>query len=342
MPTGKECTFYTKLEDGIVQCHACRHHCKIHPGKRGICNVRQNYRGKLFLLVHSHPSAVHIDPIEKKPLYHVCPGAKIMSIGTAGCCFRCSFCQNWQLALTAKDIEDTEIASYESLPPETVIQICMARKLKWIAFTYNEPAIFGEYALDIARLALPKGIRCVYVTDGYESIEQLEAMKGLICALNIDLKSFSDKFYRTVCGGRLEPVLDTIRRAYSLGMFVEITTLLIPGENDGDEEIESIAKFISSVSPDIPWHLSAFHPDYKMMDHKRTPVSSLKRALEIGTEVGLKHIYIGNVGFEIDTKCPNCKEVLVKRSRMHLDWIEPALSSSGKCKCGKEIAGIWK
>lgn len=329
---------YKKIKNDDVQCVCCNHKCVISPGKCGICGVRQNVGGELYLRVYGKAIAVHIDPVEKKPFYHFLPGTKMFSFGTIGCNFRCSFCQNWDIS-QAKG-KDCDMG--QDLPPEEIVSYCRENKIPSIAYTYNEPTIFTEYAADTGKLAKKHGIKNVYVTNGYESEECLEYMKDWCDALNIDIKSYSERFYSKICGARLQPVLDTVKRAWEMGFWVEITTLVIPGENDSKRELKSIAEFIAGVSVDIPWHVTAFHPDYKMTDVALTPASTLERAWKIGKEAGLKFVYTGNIpGMEHDnTFCPKCNTVLVERYGMECLKCNV---EKGKCpKCGEKIAGVWE
>lgn len=281
------------MKNNIVQCQACAHYCVIQENKTGICGVRKNIAGELQLLVYGKPVAVHVDPIEKKPLYHFLSGTKILSFGTFGCNFHCGFCQNWEMSQTTDHRLLT--TDYDEWPPEKLVEYAVKNKIPSIAYTYNEPAIFVEYAHDIMVLAKEKGLKNVFVSNGFESKETLEYIGPYLDAINIDLKSFSDDFYKKTCGGRLQPVLDTIKRVKEKGIWQEITTLIIPGENDKEEELKQIAGFIASVDKNIPWHLSRFHPDYKMIDKDATSYESLVKAREIGIEAGLKNVYLGNV-----------------------------------------------
>lgn len=292
---------FKKTKDNTrVQCTACSHYCVIQENKTGICGVRKNVNGTLFLIVYGKPVALHIDPIEKKPLYHFYPGEKVLSLGTFGCNFRCDFCQNYEISQMKDEDRRGQKVNYfsdqlDDWPPERVVNFALQRKIPMISYTYNEPAIFVEYAHDIMVLAREKGLKNVYVSNGFESTEALEYVGPYLDAANIDIKSFRDEFYRKICGGRLLPVLQTIQDLYKRGVWVEITTLLIPKENDSEEELKQIAEFIAGIDKDIPWHISRFFPCYKMMDKTVTPISTLKRAKEIGESVGLKYVYVGNV-----------------------------------------------
>jgi len=340
-------------ENGRVRCLACKQRCLIAEGYTGICGVRQNVGGKLFLLVYGKASAVNVDPVEKKPLYHFLPGTPIFSIGTVGCNFACSFCQNWDLSQATKELrlkllreKSPELIGVEvtrfgyDLPPERIVSICLEQGIPSIAYTYNEPVIFFEYLYDTARLAKEKGLRNVMVSNGYESEEALELLKDCVDAMNIDLKSFSDEFYKELCKARLQPVLDTIKKVHELGIWLEVTTLVIPGRNDSEEELRSIASFIASIDKNIPWHVTAFHPAYKLRDAERTSHESLVKAYSIGRGEGLRFVYVGNVVDEerSTTYCPRCEEPVVKRGgyevSLHLE--------GGACKkCKERIPGVW-
>ncbi len=287
----KECTLYKKLKDKNVRCSACSHRCLISPNNTGICGVRKNIDGKLYLLVYGKVMAKQIDPIEKKPLYHFLPGTYAYSIGTVGCNFRCSFCQNYNIS-QFKEFYGKILG--EEISPEQIVDEAIKNKCKSIAYTYNEPTIFIEFAHDTAKLAKQKNLKNILVTNGYMTKECLNYISPYIDAMNIDLKSFNDEFYIKICKARLQPVLETIKRAYKKKIHIEITTLIIPGENDSKQELEKIAKFIASVNKNIPWHISRFFPAYKMLNKPITPIKTLEQAEEIGKKY-LKYVYVGNV-----------------------------------------------
>jgi pyruvate formate lyase activating enzyme len=350
-----EAFLYRKSQSGKVVCTACSHKCKIAPGQSGICGVRLNKGGKLFLLVYGKASAVNIDPIEKKPLYHFLPGTRIFSLGTVGCNFRCSFCQNWELSQATKEARIRLLKESRQhllakelkkmgreLPPQKVLSLCKEHGIRSVAYTYNEPVIFFEYLYDIAKIAHKNGIKNVFVSNGYESREAMKKIAPFLDGINIDLKSFSDDFYRTICGARLEPVLKTIRQAHKLGIWTEITTLVITGKNDSPEELRSIAEFIASVDSSMPWHVTAFHPDYKMTDIAHTASGLLGRAHEIGKNAGLDFVYVGNVADDdhSNTYCPGCRALLIKRLGYSVEIRD--LEKDCCKKCGKKIAGVWK
>ncbi|MCB9293237.1 MAG: AmmeMemoRadiSam system radical SAM enzyme [Lewinellaceae bacterium] len=351
-----EAILYEPMARQAVRCTACRIRCVIKPGGAGVCGVRQNKDGKLCLLVYGKASAVNIDPIEKKPLYHFLPGSRIFSIGTIGCNFACSFCQNWDISQRArtlreqlmkeKHIEDIglEVGQYGyELPPERVVKLCLEKKVPSIAYTYNEPVIFFEYLHDISTLARQHGIRTVFMSNGYESEEALDLAGGYLDAMNIDLKSFRDAFYKKVCKARLQPVLDTIQEVHRRGIWLEVTTLVIPGQNDSEAELQDIAGFLSSVSTDIPWHISAFHPAYQMKDPPRTSRAVLEKAYDIGLAAGLKYIYLGNT--EDDqrsaTYCPGCGAALIRRTG-YRTWMEDIFNQGQCLRCKTQIPGVWQ
>lgn len=289
----KKAKLYKKLSGNKVKCLACAHYCQIEPNHTGICGVRKNIRGELFLLVYGLAAAVNIDPIEKKPLYHFLPKSRIFSIGTVGCNFRCSFCQNWQMSQSPKPPVNHIYGQRYS--PKSIVELAQECGCPAIAYTYNEPGIFFEYAYDTMKLACKAGIKNVYVSNGYLSREARSKLYEVLDAANIDLKSFDNTFYRQICGARLNPVLETIEDLFKHGIHIEVTTLLIPGYNDDDENLRKIADFIASVDRDIAWHISRFFPNYEMIEVPTTPLQSLRKARKIGLRSGLKNIYLGNV-----------------------------------------------
>jgi pyruvate formate lyase activating enzyme len=331
--------FYEKLDDKRVNCNLCSHRCsQIADTKRGICGVRENRDGTLYSLVYGKTVARSVDPIEKKPLFNFLPGSSAYSIATVGCNFRCDNCQNYDISQLPK--EQGAIVGADVYPEEIVLAAKLSN-CQSIAYTYSEPTIFFEYALDIAKHAKEEGIRNVFVTNGYITPEALKEISPYLDAANIDLKSFSDDFYRKRCGAHLEPVLDSIRLYKKLGIWTEITTLIIPTLNDSEEELRKIAEFISEVGKDTPWHISQFYPTYKLMNLPQTPVEALRKAREIGQEAGLKYVYEGNVRGEEgeNTYCPNCQKLLIRRLgyRIHENKI-----TNSKCSyCGTEIDGLY-
>jgi pyruvate formate lyase activating enzyme len=335
----RESSFYTKQPDGSVICALCRHRCHIAAGKRGICHVRENRDGTLCSLVYGRVVAEHIDPIEKKPLFHYLPGSTTYSIATVGCNFRCRHCQNYSIAQHAPDAGGS--VPGESVPPREIVARAMRAGCRSISYTYTEPTIFLEYALDVARLAAEAGLRNIFVTNGYITPEALDAIAPFLHAANIDLKGFSEAFYHRVVGARLSEVLECIRDYHRRGIWVEITTLVIPEENDDQGELEGIAAFIAhELGVDVPWHISRFFPQYKMTDHGPTPPATLSNAVEAGRRAGLRYIYEGNIaGGREDTVCPGCGRVAVRRSGFQV--LEDTMNDGTCRQCGAGIAGVW-
>ncbi|MBC2709834.1 MAG: AmmeMemoRadiSam system radical SAM enzyme [Desulfosarcina sp.] len=334
----KEASLYEKLDSNKVHCNLCNHQCKIKDGKKGICGVRKNHSGKLHSLVYGKIIAENIDPIEKKPLFNFLPGSKAFSIGTVGCNFRCKHCQNFDISQYPHEHGGKIIG--EDRTPEQIVKRAKAAGCETIAYTYTEPTIFYEFAYDTAVLAHREGVKNVFVSNGYMSAEAARQIAPHLDAINIDLKAFTDKFYKEICGARLKPVLETIQRMKSLAVWVEVTTLIIPGLNDAEDELREIARFVKSVGQEIPWHVSAFYPAYKLMDRPPTPVATLRRAHEIGTDEGLRYVYEGNVPGEAgeNTYCYECGAVVIERSG--LGFIRNRLHD-GKCpECGKTLDGV--
>jgi len=327
--------YYTPKENGKIVCNLCRHRCQLKEGQVGICGVNQNREGELKTLVYGHPVAVHVDPVEKKPLYHFIPGSKVLSFGTVGCNFKCPFCQNWDISQSKIVNEGIKVS------PDQMVELAIEHGAKSIAYTYNEPTIFYPYAKDIGLIAKEKGIKNIFVSNGFESPEMIDDMASWVDAANIDLKSWDDKYYKKVLKGGLEEVKDTLRRLVKNGVWVEVTTLLIEGENNSDKDVGEMATFIANdLGVHVPWHLSAFYPNYKMQDHDVTKIATLKKARKIGKEAGLKYIYLGNVDVDTNTYCPHCKTLLIERKRykevtMHLE--------SNRCPvCKSIIEGVWE
>jgi pyruvate formate lyase activating enzyme len=317
----KEAMLYRVLDGGQVQCDLCAHRCKIKPDRSGICNVRLNRGGTLETLVYGKAIAAHVDPIEKKPLYHFLPGTTSFSIATVGCNFRCVFCQNADIS----QLSDSSHVVGQDLPPSRVVEAALNHGCDSISYTYTEPTVFFEYALDTSRLAREKGLKNVFVTNGYMTPEAIQEIHPYLDAANIDLKSFQDSFYRRYCGARLQPVLDSIQDMHRRGIWVELTTLIIPGHNDSPQELRDIAQFIAGLDADIPWHVSRFVGRYKMADTPPTPPETIHRAIEVGKDAGLRYIYAGNLpGDDAEnTRCPSCGQVAVQRvgysTRIRLD-----------------------
>ncbi len=335
----KEAMFYEKIADNRVNCNLCSHRCRnIAQSKRGLCGVRENIDGKLFSLVYGRLVARSVDPIEKKPLFHFLPGSLSYSISTVGCNFRCDNCQNFDISQLPRE---RKVVIGRETPPEAVVLAAKQNGCKSIAYTYTEPTIFFEYALDVAKLAKKEGLKNVFVTNGYITEEALREIAPYLDAANIDLKSFSDVFYQSNCGARLQPVLDSIKLHKSLGIWVELTTLVIPTLNDSDKELQLIADFIKEeVGPETPWHVSGFHPMYQLLDVASTPVKTLQKARQIGLETGLKYVYVGNVPGENgeSTFCPECGKTLIHRIGYR---INENIVKDSKCPyCGSKIDGI--
>lgn len=308
----REAFLYEKLDGERVKCNLCAHRCKIPEGKRGICLVRENREGILYTLVYDKISSANVDPIEKKPLFHFLPGTKSFSLATVGCNFRCEFCQNSSISQLVRDggkIYGTPMSPLE------LVEIADRYGCRSISYTYTEPTVFFELAYDTAKLAAEKGLKNTFVTNGFMTAEAIEMIHPYLHAANVDLKSFRDETYRRVMWGRLEPVLESIRLMKSLGIWVEVTTLVVPGMNDSEKELSDIARFVASVGVEIPWHVTRFHPDYRMQDRGGTPLEALRKAQKMGIEAGLRYIYCGNVPGEEgeNTHCYQCKALLIKR-----------------------------
>ena len=331
------------LSSGKVLCQACAQSCKLDEGEYGICGVRKVEGGELKLLVYGLAAAVNVDPVEKKPMFHFLPQSKAFSVGTVGCNFSCTFCQNADISQYPKE-HGHEIVGQE-LPPERIVELALEYECDSIAYTYNEPIVFFEYTYDTAKLAHEKGLKNIYVTSGYETKKAIDLLAPYIDGMNIDIKGFTDEFYQEICGAKLKPVLEAVKHAHEKGIWIEITTLLIPGKNDSNEEIRNIAKFIADLDPAIPWHLSAFHPMYKMQDVPRTPSSTLLRAYKIAQEEGLKYVYVGNIDDEDheSTYCPGCNERVIDRSGHIGQYVTNGLNENGTCPhCGYQLEGVWK
>jgi len=333
----KEAYLYEKLEDQKVRCNLCAHRCLLKEGKVGICGVKKNIGGVLYTLVYDKIISTHIDPIEKKPLFHFYPGSTSFSIATVGCNFRCLHCQNYEISQMPKDhklIEGT------AMSPQEIVDAAYRYGCSSISYTYTEPTIFFELAYDTAKLAHERGIKNVFVTNGYMTEEALVMIKPYLDAANVDLKFFDEKMHKRICGASRDPVLETIKRMKEFGIWVEVTTLIIPTKNDSPEELEAIANFIKSVGPEIPWHVSAFYPAYKMLDIPRTPLETIHRARKIGLQIGLRYVYTGNIpGDEGEhTYCYNCKAILIHRFGYEI--LANYIRDSRCPYCGAIIDGI--
>ena len=336
-----EALFYTQAADapGHVRCLLCRHNCLIDEGHRGICKVRENRGGILYSLNYGRLVSENIDPIEKKPLFHVLPGSHSYSIATVGCNFRCKHCQNFEISQYPQRHSGDIPGSLRT--PEEIVAAAQRSGCQSISYTYVEPTIFYEFALDTARLTRAAGLKNIFVSNGYTGPEATKKLAPILDANNIDLKAFTDKFYKEVCGAKLQPVLDTIRLMKELGVWVEITTLVIPGWNDSDGELRDIARFIKNLSEDIPWHVSRFWPTYMMTDRPSTPLHTLIRAREIGLVEGLRYVYVGNIPGDNgeNTTCPNCGKLIIERVGFA---IKQQHMTHEKCShCQTPIAGIF-
>jgi len=332
----KEALFY-QSRGREVKCELCMHRCLIKPGRRGICGVRENREGKLVSLVYGKISAEQIDPVEKKPLFHFLPGTRTYSISTTGCNFTCLHCQNYALSQI-----DQARTGYVSRSPLEVAQAAAIGGCESISYTYVEPTVFFEFAYDCCLAAKNIGLSNIFVSNGYMGEKAAMALVPVLDAINIDIKSFSNEFYRTICAARLHQVLENVRFFHQQGVWVEVTTLLIPGLNDSDDEISSIAEFIVAVNPDIPWHISGFRPMYRMLDRPPTRPDQLQKARDIGTRAGVNHVYVGNVhdGKGESTLCPVCHETVISRQAFTIR--ENRLTAGACFSCGRSIAGVWQ
>jgi pyruvate formate lyase activating enzyme len=327
------------MENGWVRCVACGHRCKIGPGRDGICKVRFNKDGALYV-PFGYVGSLQVDPIEKKPFFHVLPGSQTLSFGMLGCDYHCAYCQNW---FTSQSIRDPNAAAEpEEMAAEELVLLALKHEAPVLTSTYNEPLITSEWAVEVFRLARTHGIRCAYVSNGNGTPEVLEYIRPYVDFYKIDLKSFRQKNYQQL-GGKLENVLDTVRTIRKMGIWLEVVTLVVPGFNDTDEELHDIARFLKSVSPDIPWHVTAFHQDYRMTDPENTSSSALVRAAEIGKNEGLRFVYAGNLAGQLatleNTYCPSCNALLVER---HGFRVLSTTIVDGSCpQCRTAIPGVW-
>jgi pyruvate formate lyase activating enzyme len=330
----KEAILYQRINKNTVRCQACSHYCTIALNKRGICGVRENKDGKLYSLVYGKACAVNIDPIEKKPFFHFFPGSYSLSIATVGCNFRCLHCQNYDISQSPK--ETKEIFG-EDWPPEKIVEEALKYKLPSISYTYTEPTVFIEYALETMKLAKKNGLKNTWVTNGYMSKETLELIGPYLDAANVDLKFFNDELYQRICGGKLQPILDSLKWLKKNKIWVEVTTLIIPGYTDTDSQFEKIAEFINNeLGNETPWHLTRFYPAYKLLEAPITPEETIYKAIKIGKKFGLKYVYSGNLfgdDFE-NTYCPKCNELIIKREGFQIIRFD----KDGYCpKCKEKI-----
>lgn len=332
----KEALFYTKLDSGKVRCRLCAHGCLIRKGASGFCGARLNADGSLYALNYSKLVAMNADPVEKKPLYHFLPGTSAFSIASAGCNFRCGFCQNWSISQAGS----ASMELGQEIPPASVVKLALEYGCKSIAYTYTEPTVYFEFVLDTARLAREAGLYNIFVSNGYISCEAARLLYPYLDAANIDLKFFQDSSYKRICSARLAPVMESIAMLKDCGVWLEISTLVIPGENDSPRELSGIAGFIAGLDRDIPWHVCRFHADYKFVSRRDTPETMLKTAFETGKEEGLRYVYAGNThSWGQDTLCPSCGKTVIHREGF---GVRGVFLNGGQCAfCGGGIAGFF-
>jgi pyruvate formate lyase activating enzyme len=336
----REGVLWERIDEKRIRCFACGHRCPIFEGQPGVCKVRFNAGGRLRV-PWGYAAGVQCDPIEKKPFFHVRPGGLALSFGMLGCDLHCGYCQNWVSSQALRDPEAG--APGRRVTPEELVRSAVELGADGIVSTYNEPLITAEWAVAVFREAKAAGLLTGFVSNGNATPEALEYLRPWLDLYKVDLKSFNDRHYREL-GGRLEPILDSLRRIYAMGFWLEVVTLVVPGFNDSDEELEQIAEFLAGISPDIPWHVTAFHRDYKMTDALDTRLSDLLRAVEAGRRAGLHYIYAGNLPGELagleDTRCPGCGETLIRRRGFRV--LANRLTAPGACpRCGRAIPGLW-
>jgi len=333
----KEAMLYEKMSDRRVRCHLCAHHCMIADGKQGICRVRENRAGTLYTLVYGRAITQHVDPVEKKPLLHFQPGSTAYSVATVGCNFRCRWCQNWEISQAP---HKENLSTGQETGPKQIVEAAQQAGCQSIAYTYTEPTIFFEYAHETARLAYQAGLNNIYVTNGYMTKEMLDICNSYLHGANVDLKAFHDETYQRYVGARLQPVLETLKHIRALGIWLEVTTLVIPGINDDSSELRDAACFIAQeLGVDTPWHISRFFPAYKMMDVPPTSSEAVSRAREIGLESGLRYVYCGNELGEVNTFCHSCGRLLIRRSGFSV--LENSVKPDSSCPdCGTLVAGV--
>jgi len=331
--------FYETLDNKVVRCQLCPNHCVLLPGQIGLCKARENIDGQLYSIVYGKIAAQHLDPVEKKPLFHFLPGSLIYSIATTGCNLQCKFCQNWQISQFFPWEVETK-----KMTPQEVVEEAIQSGAKAIAFTYNEPTVYYEYMLDIAKLAKEKGLKTAVISAGYINPEPLKELLPYIDAYKIDFKGFNDKFYQKMTViGKVAPVLEAMKIIKQSGVWLEVVNLLIPGENDSEEDLRNLILWIkNNLGPETPLHFTQFHPDYKLLNVPTTPIETLKKARKMAMDLGLKYVYIGNVD-DVEgatTYCPNSKEPAIIRKGFSV--LENNLSPQGQCRSGEKIPGIWR
>jgi pyruvate formate lyase activating enzyme len=336
---------FQTLPDNRVQCHACAHRCRILEGQPGVCKVRFNIKGRLRV-PFDYVAALQADPIEKKPFFHALPGAQALSFGMLGCDYRCDFCQNWFSSQALREpASEGARTSVQDITAPQIVKTALNRRCRVVTSTYNEPLITSEWAAEVFREARAKGLLTSYVSNGNATKEVLEFLRPCLDLYKVDLKCFNDRTYRKIIGGPLKPVLETIERLKAMGFWVEVVTLVVPGMNDGEAELKNIARFLASVSKDIPWHVTAFYPQYKMEDNPMTDAEILGLAYEIGKAAGLRYVYSGNrpgqVGTTENTYCHQCQTLLIER--IGFTVTQNLLGPSGKCpQCSTAIPGVWE
>lgn len=336
----REGELYEKLDSNRVRCYACGHCCPIPAGFAGVCKVRYNRGGKLYV-PYGYVSALHADPIEKKPFFHALPGTCALSFGMLGCDLHCGYCQNWVTSQALRDFRST--LDYTRITPRQIVEAARVSRAASVISTYNEPLITSEWAVAVFREARAAGLVTGFVSNGNATPQVLEYLRPWVDLYKVDLKSFDDRHYHEL-GGRLGPILDSIRQIYAMGFWLEVVTLTVPGFNDSDAELTAIAEFLVGISPDIPWHVTASHEDYKMFGQGNTSAATLRRAAEIGRAAGLRYVYAGNLPRELagleDTHCPGCGVAVVERHGFRV--LRKRLTEDGHCpRCGTSIAGRW-
>lgn len=339
MAEDHDAMLWEALDGQQVRCELCGHQCVIRAGQYGICRVRRNVDGKLKSLNYSAVCALNVDPIEKKPLFHFLPGTQSLSVAAPGCNFQCEFCQNWQISQSPRNGRGI---GGQAVSPEQIVTAARNYDCKSISYTYTEPTVFFELAYDSGKLAHEQGIKTCFVSNGFLTPRAVETIAPYLDAINVDLKAFRDETYRRIMKARLQPVLTALKALVAAGIWVEITTLIVPEMNDSDEELRDIATFIATeLGPAVPWHVSRFHADYKMTDRRSTPIETLERACGIGAEAGLKYIYSGNVPGHAreNTRCCACGQTVIYRMGFSVRGTELADGACGKC--GEKIEGVW-
>lgn len=335
----KETLLYKKQKNNAVQCLTCSHYCLIPENKRGFCRVRENQSGQLVSLTYGRIIACHLDPIEKKPLFHFLPGTYSLSIASAGCNFTCLNCQNYDISQGLKQRDDLSLIG-DKLSPKQIVKEAINCQAASISYTYTEPTVFLEYALETMKIAKTNGLKNVWVSNGYFSPQALGVIAPYLDAINVDLKFFDHKLYQKICGARIEPILKNLKAIKKLKIWLEITTLVIPGYTDQKNQLQKIGLFIKEeLGAETPWHISAFYPCYQMVNISPTPPSLITKTIEIGQKIGLKYVYSGNLNFQEDTFCPKCRTKVIVRSGYE---VKNLLKSSGVCpKCNNRLAGVF-